>query len=68
MNDAARKLELTQDDFLGYDPEELRCNQCGGAFCGLRVGRVYQGTPMIMCSRKDEVKEVLAALHRRSAE
>ena len=64
MPDHARKLELTESDLQGYEPEELACNQCGGAFCGLRVGRVFDGKPLIMCSRKDEVKEVLASLGR----
>ena len=35
-----RNLELTEADLLGHTPEELRCNQCGGSFCGLRTGRV----------------------------
>mgnify|MGYP007070319486 CR=1 FL=1 len=60
-----RNLELTEADLLGHTPEELRCNQCGGAFCGLRTGRVLNGKPLIMCTRKDEVKEILSALHRR---
>ncbi|MBQ9041927.1 MAG: hypothetical protein IJ111_03845 [Eggerthellaceae bacterium] len=65
MNANARKLELTEADLLGHAPEALECNQCAGAFCGLRAGRVYKGKALIMCSRKDEVKEVLAALSRR---
>ena len=65
MNDRTKQLEMTDADFLGYAPQELACNQCGGAFCGLRVGRVYQGKPLIMCSRKDEVKDILAHLSRR---
>ena len=65
MYDQVRKLELSKADLLGYSPEDLACNQCGGAFCGLRVGRVLEGKPLIMCSRKDEVKEVLASLGKR---
>lgn len=65
MNADSRKLELDESDLLGHDPETLRCNQCGGAFCGHRVGRVYEGKPLIMCGRKDEVREVLALLGRR---
>ena len=65
MDAQIRKLELTEADFLGHDPDALRCNQCGGAFCGLRVGRVFDGTPIIMCSRKEEVQEILASLGRR---
>ena len=65
MNDRTKQLEMTDADFLGYAPEELACNQCGGAFCGLRVGRVYQGKPLIMCSRKDAVQDILAHLSRR---
>ena len=66
MDDIAQKLELTQEDFLGYDPEELRCTQCKGMICAMRAARVYQGVPFIMCSDKDEVKEVLTALYRKS--
>lgn len=65
MNDKVRHLELTEADLLGHQPDDLTCNQCGGAFCGLRVGRVVDGKPLIMCSRKREVKEVLASIGRR---
>ena len=61
----ARRLELSESDLNGHAPEELACNQCGGAFCGLRAGRVFKGKPLIMCGRKDEVREVLALLGRR---
>ena len=54
-------FELREADLLGYAPEQLACVQCGGVFCGLRVGRVYQGRPLILCSRKEEAREVLAA-------
>ena len=60
-----RKLELDEADLLGHLVEDLACNQCGGAFCGWRVGRVLEGRPLIMCGRKGEVKEILAALGRR---
>lgn len=65
MNANVRKLEMEEADLLGYDVGDLRCNQCGGAFCGLRVGRVFEGKPLIMCSRKGEVVEILAHLARR---
>ena len=65
MDAKARHFELTEADLLGYSPDELRCQQCGGVFCGLRVGRVLDGKPLIMCSRKEEVKKVLASLGRR---
>lgn len=60
-----KNLELTKADLMGYDLDELACKQCGGAFCGLRVGRVFEGKALIMCSRKDEVKEVLESIGRR---
>ena len=66
MNADIRKLELAEADLLGYSPAELACNQCGGAFCGMRAGRVYAGKPLIMCARKDAVQEILAALTRRN--
>ena len=65
MDANTRKLELVEADLLGYAPETLECNQCAGAFCGLRAGRVYKGKALVMCGRKDEVKEVLASLGRR---
>ena len=52
-------FELRDDDLLGYSPDDLECVQCGGVFCGLRVGRIYRGRPLILCSRKDEVKKIL---------
>ena len=65
MDVSTRKLELDEADLLGYAPDELACNQCAGAFCGLRSGRVFKGKALIMCGRKDEVKEILTALKRR---
>jgi hypothetical protein len=65
MNASPRKLELEESDLLGHDPETLRCNQCGGAFCGSRAGRIFDGKPFIMCGQKEEVKEILASLSRR---
>ena len=41
------------------------CGSCRGSGCALRAGRVYRGAPFIMCSDKDEVKEVLTALYRK---
>lgn len=58
-------LEVTEADLLGYAARDVECVQCGGAFCGLRVGRVLDGKPLIMCPRKEPAKEVLAKLERR---
>ena len=65
METSARNLELTEADLLGHAPEELACNQCGGAFCGSRAGRILDGKPLIMCGQKEEVKEILASIGRR---
>ena len=65
MNANARNLELTEADLHGHAPEELACNQCGGAFCGSRAGRILDGKPLIMCGQKEEVKEILASIGRR---
>ena len=54
-------FELCEDDLLGYSLDEIECVQCGGVFCGLRVGRIYEGKPLILCSRKKEAREILAA-------
>ena len=61
-------FELLEDDLMGCSPEDIACVQCGGVFCGLRVGRIFKGEPLILCSRKDEVKEILARKHGQSAE
>lgn len=60
-----KDLELTEADLFGYAITDVECVQCGGAFCGLRVGRVLAGKPLIMCPRKEPAKEVLAKLGRR---
>ena len=65
MEATARKLELTEADLQGHSPEDLACNQCGGAFCGSRAGRILDGKPLIMCGQKEEVKEILASVGRR---
>ena len=66
MNTGKQKLELSEADLLGYAPSDLECKQCGGVFCGLRVGRIYDGKPLIMCSNKEETKEVLAGNARKN--
>ena len=66
MKSNANNYELQKDDLLGHSPDDIACVQCGGVFCGLRVGRIYEGRPLILCSRKDAVKEILAAKPRRS--
>lgn len=55
-----RDFELREEGLLGYSVDDIACAQCGGVFCGLCVGRVYQGKPLILCSRKDEVKDILS--------
>ena len=65
METSTRNLELTEADLLGHAPEDLACNQCGGAFCGSRAGRILDGKPLIMCGQKEEVKEILASIGRR---
>ena len=65
METSARNLELTEADLQGRAPEDLACNQCGGAFCGSRAGRILDGKPLIMCGQKEEVKEILASIGRR---
>ena len=64
-NASNRKLELEEADLLGHSPDDLACNQCGGAFCDMRAGRVLDGKSLIMCSRKEEVREILESLARR---
>lgn len=58
-------LELTEADLLGFTADDVECVQCGGTFCGLCVGRVMAGKPLIMCPRKEPTREVLATLGRR---
>jgi len=53
-------MQMTTEDLCGYTVGELECKQCGGTFCGARVGRLYEGRPLIMCGRKSCVKEVLS--------
>ena len=64
MNKPIGRHQMTDADLLGYAPEELACNQCGGTFCGFRTGRVLNGKPLVMCTRKDEVKRVLSRFAR----
>ena len=58
-------LELTEADLLGYTVDDVKCVQCGGAFCGMRIGRVLSGKPLIMCPRKEPTQKVLAVLGKR---
>lgn len=57
-------IEMTAQDLGDYTVDELECKQCGGTFCGARVGRIYDGKPLIMCSRKPCVKEILSHEHK----
>lgn len=57
-------IQMTTKDLCGYAAAELECKQCGGTFCGARVGRLYDGKPLILCGRKACVKEVLSHEHK----
>lgn len=60
-------MQMTKEQLCGYSMSELECKQCGGTFCGARVGRLYNGKPLIMCGRKSCVKELLAHEHKAGA-
>ena len=47
-----RELELHEEDLLGYSAKDVACHQCGSC-CGRRAGRVLDGKPLIMCTRKE---------------
>ena len=66
MKTSANNYELEEVDLLGLSPDDIACMQCGGVFCGLRVGRIYESKPLILCSRMDTVKEILTAKKSRS--
>ena len=59
-----RELELHEEDLLGYSAKDVACHQCGSC-CGRRAGRVLDGKPLIMCTRKEAAREVLARLGKR---
>ena len=58
------ELELHQEDLLGYSVEDVACHQCGSC-CGRRAGRVLDGKPLIMCTRKPVAQKVLSKLKSR---
>ena len=58
------ELELHQEDLLGYSIEDVACHQCGSC-CGRRAGRVLDGKPLIMCTRKPAAQKVLSKLKSR---
>ncbi len=60
------ELELHQEDLLGYSVQDVACHQCGSC-CGRRAGRVLEGKPLIMCTRKPAAREVLSKLKSRRA-
>lgn len=59
-----RRLELCDEDLLGYTLDELRCNQCAPA-CHFHLGRVYRGRALIMCGKRPACLEVMRAATRR---
>lgn len=61
-----RDLELRREDLLGYSEKDVACHQCSSC-CGERAGRVMDGRPLIMCTRKKATREVLAQVKRRQA-
>ena len=61
-----RDLELRCEDLLGYSEKDVACHQCSSC-CGERAGRVMDGKPLIMCTRKKATREVLAQVKRRQA-
>lgn len=60
-----RDLELRREDLLGYSEKDVACHQCSSC-CGERAGRVMDGRPLIMCTRKKATREVLAQVKRRA--
>lgn len=58
------ELALHQEDLLGYSVEDVACHQCGSC-CGRRAGRVLDGKPLIMCTRKPAAQKVLSKLKSR---
>ncbi len=64
MSVSKRDLELRREDLLGYSEKDVACHQCSSC-CGRRAGRVLEGRPLIMCTRKEAAREVLARLGKR---
>lgn len=64
MTISKRELELHEEDLLGYSAKDVACHQCGSC-CARRAGRVLDGKPLIMCTRKEAAREVLARLGKR---
>lgn len=60
-----RDLELRREDLLGYSEKDVACHQCSSC-CGERAGRVMDGKPLIMCTRKEATREVLSHMKRRA--
>lgn len=58
------KRAVRKPIFSGILPTTSR-NQCGGAFYGMSVGSVLDRKPLIMCLRKEEVREILESLAHR---
>lgn len=59
-----RRLELCDEDLLGFEPDELRCTQCAPA-CNYHLGRVYKGSALIMCGKKPACLEVMRTATQR---
>lgn len=60
-----RDLEMRYADLLGYSEKDVACHQCSSC-CGERAGRVMDGKPLIMCTRKEATREVLSRMKRRA--
>lgn len=60
-----RDLEMRYADLLGYSEKDVACHQCSSC-CGERAGRVMDGKPLIMCTRKEATREVLSHMKRRA--
>ena len=56
---------IHDEDLCGHTVHSIACSQCNGIICGSRIGLAYDGKPLVLCGRRDEAREVIAAMHER---
>lgn len=67
ISDALMRYQLSDEDFLGFEPSAVLCSQCSGFFCNCKAVQYYRGHAAIICPNKVPGQIVLKGLAEKRA-
>ena len=60
-------IELTDEDFGEYNPDDVRCRGCNGPLCGDKMPKMYRGELLFVCHVGEPGLAVLKNAKERAA-